>query len=135
MAHFHAVVWIDHVKARILHFSADEHAGAAGADEAVVRSDHVTRDVSRGEKRTGHRLADDHAYFDEIAKAIADAGAILIVGPGEEKTHFSKYLSEKFPKIKANVEGVQSADHPSDGELLAIARRYLKAADRMRPLI
>jgi hypothetical protein len=130
--HFHAVVWIDHIKARVLHFSADEHAGVDKADEAVLRSEHVSRDVSRGEKRTGHRLADDHAFFDDVARAIADAGAILIVGPGEEKTHFSKYLSEKFPKIKANVEGVEASDHPTDGELLASARRYLKAADRMR---
>ena len=133
MAHFHAVVWIDHKQARILHFSADEHAGAGKADEAVVRADHTVRDVSPGQKGTGHRLADDHAFFDEVAKAVADAGGILIVGPGEERTHFSRYLSEKYPKINANVEGVQAADHPTDGELLTIARRYLKAADRMRP--
>jgi hypothetical protein len=31
------------------------------------------------------------------------------------------------------VEGVEKADHPSDGELLEFARRYIKAADRMRP--
>jgi len=28
---------------------------------------------------------------------------------------------------------VESADHPTDGELLDFARRYVKAADRMRP--
>ena len=27
MAHFHAVVWIDHKQARILHFSPDESDG------------------------------------------------------------------------------------------------------------
>lgn len=132
MAHFHAVVWIDHSKARILRFSADEHAGADKADEAVVRPDHTVHDVRHGQKRTGQHLADDHAFFDEVAKAVADAGAILIVGPGQERTHFSKYLSEKHPKIKANVEGVEAADHPSEGELMAFARRRLKAADRMR---
>ena len=132
MTHFHAVVWIDHGKARILSFSADEHSGAEGADEATVHAE-VRREVSRGEKRTGHRLAEDHVFFDAIARDIGEAGSILIVGPGDEKTHFMKYLSEKFPKIKANVEGVEAADHPSDGQLLASARRYLKAADRMRP--
>jgi hypothetical protein len=34
---------------------------------------------------------------------------------------------------RTHVEGVESADHPTDGELLDFARRYVKAADRMRP--
>jgi hypothetical protein len=127
MAHFHAVVWIDHKQARILHFSADE------SDRTVVRPDHAARDVSRGDKRTGHRLAEDHSYFEHVASAIADAGAILIVGPAGEKTQFSKYLSEKHRQIEAHVEGVETIDHPTDGELVDFARRYLKAADRMRP--
>jgi hypothetical protein len=35
--------------------------------------------------------------------------------------------------MKLHVEGVESADHPTDGELVAHARRFLKSADRMRP--
>jgi hypothetical protein len=30
---------------------------------------------------------------------------------------------------------VEKADHPTDGELLDFARRYVKAADHMRPQI
>jgi hypothetical protein len=36
--------------------------------------------------------------------------------------------------MMVKVEGVESADHPSDGELVAHARRFLRSADRMRPL-
>ena len=46
---------------------------------------------------------------------------------------FAKFLAEKHPAIRTHVEGVESADHPTDGELLDFARRYVKAADRMRP--
>jgi len=127
MAHFHAVVWIDHSRARILHFNADE------ADKAVVHPHHSVRDVSHGEKRTGHRTPEDKAFFEAVANEIASAGSILIVGPGVEKTAFAKFLNEKHPKIRANVEGVESADHPTDGQLLDHARRFLKAEDRMRP--
>jgi len=35
--------------------------------------------------------------------------------------------------MNLHVEGVESADHPTDGELVAHARRFLKSADRMRP--
>lgn len=124
--HFHAVVWIDHKQARILHFNADE------ADRTRVR-DHVVRDLHAREKRTGHRIEENKPFFEDVAKAIADAGAILIVGPAQEKDFFAKFLADKHPAIRAHVEGVKAADHPSDGELLDFARRYVKAADRMRP--
>jgi stalled ribosome rescue protein Dom34 len=124
--HFHAVVWIDHKQARIFHFNVE------AADKTVIR-DHVVRDIHSREKRTGHRIEENKPFFDDVAKAIADAGAILIVGPAGEKTEFAKFLAEKHPAVGAHVEGVESLDHPTDGELLDAARRYVKAADRMRP--
>jgi stalled ribosome rescue protein Dom34 len=125
--HFHAVVWIDHKQARIFHFNVED------ADRTVIRPDHAVRDIHRGEKRTGHRLPEDRVFFEAVAKAIADAGAILIIGPANEKDEFAKFLAEKHPAIATHIEGVEKADHPTDGELLAAARRYVKAADRMRP--
>ena len=65
--------------------------------------------------------------------AIADAGAILIVGPAQEKDFFAKFLADRHPEIRTHVEGVEKADHPTDGELVDHARRFVKAADRMRP--
>ena len=124
--HYHAVVWIDHQRARVFHFNVDE------ADGTVVR-DHVVRDLHAHEKRTGHRTEENKPFFEEVAKAIAASGAILIVGPAQEKDFFAKFLAEKHPAIRTHVEGVEKADHPSDGELLDFARRYAKAADRMRP--
>ena len=125
--HYHAVVWIDHKQARIFHFNVED------ADRTKVR-DHVVRDLHPREKRTGHRIHENKPFFEDVARAIADAGAILIEGPAQEKDEFAKFLAERHPAIKAHVEGVENADHPTDGELLDHARRYLKAADRMRPL-
>jgi hypothetical protein len=51
--HFHAVVWIDHARARIFHFNVEE------ADKTVIRPDHPVRDVHHGEKRRGHRVPAD----------------------------------------------------------------------------
>jgi stalled ribosome rescue protein Dom34 len=126
--HYHAVVWIDHKQARIFHFNVEE------ADKTLVK-DHVVRDIHPREKRTGQRVEENKPFFEDVAKAIADAGAILIVGPAQEKDFFAKFLAEKHPAIRTHVEGVEAADHPSDGELLDFARRYAKAADRMRPQI
>src|SRR5208282_2082302 len=123
--HFHAVVWIDRAKARIFHFNVE------AADKSVIRPDHAVRDIHHGAKRTGHRVAEDHKYFEDVTKAIADAGAILILGPGEEKRELAKFIAERHPAIQTRIEGVESSDHPTDGELLDYARRYVKAADRM----
>jgi stalled ribosome rescue protein Dom34 len=124
--HYHAVVWIDHKQARIFHFNVEE------ADKTLVK-DHVVRDIHPREKRTGQRVEENKPFFEDVAKAIADARGILIVGPAQEKDFFAKFLAEKHPAIRTHVKGVEKADHPSDGELLAFARRYVKAADRMRP--
>ena len=124
--HFHAVVWIDHKQARIIRFNVED------ADRTVVR-DHIVRDIHPREKRTGHRIEENKPFFEDVARAIADAGAILIVGPAQEKDFFATFLAEKHPAIRTHVEGVESADHPTDGELLDRARRFVKAADRMRP--
>ena len=124
--HFHAVVWIDHKQARILHFNVDE------ADRAVVR-DHVARDLHAREPRTGHRIEENKPFFEDVAAALADAGAVLIVGPAQEKDFFAKFLAVKHPDYCAHVEGIEKADHPTDGELIDFARRYAKATDRMRP--
>ena len=126
--HYHAVVWIDHQRARILRFNVEE------ADRTLVR-DHIVRDLRAHEKQTGHRTEENKRFFEDVAKAIADAGAILIVGPAQEKDFFGKFLSQKHPAIRAHVEGVEKADHPTDGELLDFARRYVKAADHMKPQI
>ena len=126
--HYHAVVWIDHKRARVVHFNVEE------ADKTSIR-DHVVRDLHSREKRTGHRTGENKPFFEDVAKTIADAGAILIVGPAQEKDLFAKFLAEKHRSIRAHVEGVEKADHPTDGELLDFARRYVKAADHMRPQI
>jgi hypothetical protein len=55
--HFHAVVWIDHKQARIFHFNVEE------ADKTVIRPGHAVKDIHHGEKRTGHRVAEDRAFF------------------------------------------------------------------------
>ncbi len=125
--HFHAVVWIDRSQARIFHFNVEE------ADKTVIRPDHAVRDIHHGQKRTGRRVAEDRAFLEEVAKAIADAGAILILGPSNEKDELAKFIAEKHPAIATHIEGVESADHPTDGELIAHARRFVRAADRMRP--
>jgi hypothetical protein len=125
--HYHAVVWIDHRQARVFHFNA------ADADRIVVHPERPVRDYHRKQKGSGHHDAEEQAFLEEVTQAVADAGAILIIGPAGEKHELLKHIERVHPQMTARVEGVESADHPSDGELVTHARRFLKSADRMRP--
>jgi len=121
--HYHAVVWIDHRQARIFHFNADD------ADKVVVHPDHPVRDYHRKEKRSGHHDPEDQAFLEDVTNAISDAGAILIVGPANEKHELMKHIERVHPRMKVNVEGVepmtsvipmemkQRADVVNDGEI------------------
>ena len=89
----------------------------------------------RREKQSGHPSADETHFLEEVTKAIADAGAILVTGPGVEKAALLKHIEQKHPHLKGAIEAVEAADHPSDNELVAHARKVLSAADRMQPRV
>jgi hypothetical protein len=41
-------------------------------------------------------------------------------------------LEKRHATVAKQVVGVESLDHPSDGELLAFAKRYFKRVDALR---
>ncbi len=119
--HFHAVVWIDHREARVFHFSASE------ADEIVVHPQHPTKHLHHKANTIGSGHApEDHEFLQSVANALADAGAILITGPSSEKTALVNHIGHHAPALKAKIKGVEAVDHPTDGEILALARKFFK---------
>jgi hypothetical protein len=68
-----------------------------------------------------------------VAQSIADAGAVLITGPANAKTELVKHISQHDPKLMKIIVGIETVDHPSDGELVAHARHYFKIEDEMLP--
>ena len=69
---------------------------------------------------------------DKVRKSIADAGAVLITGPANEKTKLVEHIRLHDPKLTKVIAGVETVDHPSDAQLVAYARKYLTATDRMQ---
>ncbi len=127
MTHYHAVVWIDHREARVF------HVGAADVERLVLRPDHPTRHIHHKANSigSGHAGA-DHEFLHAVAEAVADAGAILITGPSNAKTELLKHIHEHDPKLMKAIAGVESADHPSDAQIVAHAKAYFAAADRLQ---
>ena len=128
--HFHALVWIDHQTAKVFRFNTDS------SETAIVHSthphQHLHHKANSGD--SGHASVDKD-FLERVAAAISHSGAILIVGPASAKTELQTHLEHAHPAIAAKVSAVESIDHPTDGQLLAHARHFFKADDRMRSQI
>jgi len=124
----HAAVWLDHQEAKVYHVDP----------ETFERSDlHVTNHLRKphklGAAAESHRsIAEEHPFFDEIAKHLAGADEILVVGPANTKLEFVKFMKERHQDVARKIVGVEPSDHPSDGQLVAHVRRYFLAVDRAR---
>ena len=124
--HFHAIVWIDHHVARICSFNADE------AEVTIVRPDRPTRHIHHKANTIGSGHAgEDQGFYAAVAERFQSAGAVLITGPANAKHELVKHLEQCRPELRSRVVGVESLDHPTDGELVAYGREYFKSADRM----
>jgi stalled ribosome rescue protein Dom34 len=125
MSHFHAVVWLDHAEAHVLQFTPED------VEKKLVHGKpHQHLHHKRGATGSGH-AAEDPAFFGKIAEALAGAQEILVVGPANAKNSFVAHLGLHARDLRSKVVAVETVDHPSDGQLLAYARKHFRASDRM----
>ena len=127
--HYHAIVWIDHSEARVFHFGAED------ADRELIRTHkhdlHLHHKANSRGGGSGHALLDKE-FLGRVMKSLETAGAILIVGPANAKTELAAYIKEHEPLLAGRISAVEPLDHPSDGSLVALARKFFRADDRMR---
>jgi len=126
MSAVHAIVWLDHREAKIISFSLGSTNTFGVHGHSPERNIHH----KSGSIGSGH-AADDHRFFDEVANSLAGIHEVLIAGPGNAKTAFTTYIDARHPDLKRRVVGVETMDHPTNGELLAHARKSFTAIDQM----
>jgi stalled ribosome rescue protein Dom34 len=128
MKHTHAVAWIDHDEAHIIHFNADE------SEELTVHSKHRKSHLHHKAGQLGDgRAPEDHPFYQEVSNALIGAEKILIVGPANAKSELEKHMKRHAKDLAACIVGVETVDHPTDGQILKLARRYFDAAERTQP--
>jgi stalled ribosome rescue protein Dom34 len=126
MSHVHAVVWLDSREAHVFQFNAvDVEQQRIKAHLPFRKIHHKAGEIGAGKAHL------DRDYFDRIADALRGCGEWLLSGPGTAKQELLNHVEGHMPHLRAKLIGVEASDHPTDGELLAHARRFFKAADRM----
>ena len=124
--HYHALIWIDHREAKVFHFDATE------VERTVIPSTHPQKHLHHKANSgdSGH-AAVDKKFLGHVAQAVSKAGAILITGPAGAKVELRTFIETELPEVAKHISDIQTVDHLSDGELLALGRSFFKADDRM----
>lgn len=119
MTMFHAVVWIDHQSAQILQFDA-EHVQA---QKVKAHSHHTAQH--------GSTVRTEHEFFGTVCDALDGITEVLVVGPKTGIADFEHYLKKHRAAVAAQVVGFEVVDHPSENQLVALARKFFLKHDRM----
>lgn len=122
----HAVIWIDHHEAHVIFFNSNE------SKTEIIKTDSNQAHLhhKRGSVGSGH-AGTDTPYLHKVLQSVAKCKEILVVGPGSAKIELIKHAHQHDPSIAKQIVGVETVDHPTDGQLLAFAKKYFLAKDRM----
>ena len=120
----HAAVWLDHREAKIFRLASHD------VDKTtVVVPQHLHRRHPHGESGAKEHPDDEKAFFHELAKSLEGYLHILVVGPAAAKTDFVRYAHLHDRALEARIAGVETVDHPSDGQIAAMGKKYFKFTD------
>jgi stalled ribosome rescue protein Dom34 len=115
----HAIVFIDHQNATVLQFDA-EHVQA----QKVKAS-------SRHTKQHGGQVRTEHEFFSHVCDALEGIKEVLAVGPHTGLADFQHYVRKHRGGIAKSIVDYQSVDHPTEKQLVALARDFFLKYDRM----
>jgi stalled ribosome rescue protein Dom34 len=117
MSTFHAVVWMDHQEAHVVMFDR-EHIEAQ-------------RIHSRSHHKHQGKADDTVAFYADVAQALTGTREVLVTGPGLARNEFRDWCAAHHKSTAAAIVDSIASDHPSDGQLVALAKHYFKKFDAM----
>jgi hypothetical protein len=119
MSLFHAVVWTDHQSAQVLQFDA-EHVLA----QKVRAHTHHTAQHGSG-------VRTQHEFFGAVCDALDGIAEVLVTGSHASTADFRHYADKHRAEVAKRIVGYEVVDHPSEKQLVALARKYFLKHDRM----
>jgi hypothetical protein len=127
MQSYHAAAWLDHLQARIFFFDQQD---ASEADTLRTTLPHHQIHNKAG-SIDGKKNPADQRFYDEITGHLKPAMEWLILGPGSAHDELAAHIRSCHPQLAGRIVGVATVDHPTDNQIVAHARSFFRAADRM----
>lgn len=118
------------MSARILFIDSD-HAKIFKLDsekmDTQAMKKHGAEHHSSAEKNDEH----EKHFFHDVANELLGTTELLVVGPGQAKTRFKTHLdSHHHQDLSKAVVGVETVDHPTDPQILAVGKKFFKTYDK-----
>ena len=117
MSLFHAVVWTDHQSAQVLQFDA-EHVVA----QKIRAHTHYTA-------QHGSTVRSEHEFFGEVCDGLDGIAEVLVTGSHTALADFRHYVDKHRPQTAPRIVAYEVVDHPSENQLVALARKYFLKHD------
>ena len=127
-------VWVDHREAIVVKLSdsGEEIVHVQSGAESQLRrsSDHTTGSfepklVPADDTRERKFMAELNTFYDEVIPHLSQAGAILIIGPGQAKKELQNRMDAKH-SVAGNVV-VEAADSMTEAQVVAKVRKHFQS--------
>ena len=107
-----AVVLIDHRSAQVLKFDANQ------AQTPTVKT-HTHHTLQQG-----HNMGSEEEFFGEVCDELDGIAEVVVTGSDTAQSGFRHYVDQHCPAVTQKIVGWETANHPSEGQLLAFARKH-----------
>jgi hypothetical protein len=118
----HALVWIDHHTATVVHVSRDTESIEVVASTHTPDQLHVKAHKSLAAD-DGNALPDT-TYLANVIDAVDLQAEVLLVGPADAKHELMKYAEQHEKTFSKRVIKIENMERASHGELTHHARRF-----------
>jgi len=112
MPTFHAVVWLDHQEAHVLMFDRNH----VELESIKSRSHHKHQGLSHETTK----------FFVDVSEALIGTHEVLLTGPGIARNEFRHWCEKHSLPIANVILDSIASDHPTDAQVVAMARQYFK---------
>ncbi len=119
MSSLRAAIHIDHHRAEVLQLDAGH-----------VQSEHI-KEHAQYTRQHGSAVRTEHEFFGEVCDAVASIADVLVLGSHTAQADFRHYVEKHRPALLKQIIGWKTIDHPTEGQLAALAREYFIEHDGM----
>ncbi|PTT92507.1 hypothetical protein DBR42_01835 [Pelomonas sp. HMWF004] len=116
---FHAVAHVDHHHAEVLQFGS----------EHVVQ--HEVHDHRKFTRQHGSAVRTEHEFFGQVCDALDGIAEVLVVGGHTSLADFHHFADKHRPMTAQRIVGYLVVDHPTENQLVALARQHFVKYDQM----
>lgn len=119
----HAIlVSISSVGQEISHFAVGEPEPFPTTTESIAQHHHRPNDFQAEDRTERKEQAARQRMYDAVLSAISGVESLFILGPGEAKQEFAKYIESK--RLRNMQVEIETSDKMTEPQLAAKVRQY-----------